>query len=399
MTFARNLLENLTDKKIGLYVHVPFCRRHCPYCDFPVTVKFEENYFVSLTSELNQLKNLNLEIETIYFGGGTPSMYPDFLKNLLEPLFAGFNISQDVELTVETNPEDLKNGKYLDFLALYKPRVSLGIQALDDRVLRFLGRAHKVGDVLTGLDKLCSLGLTNINGDFIFGVPTRFRRKIVNELLQALHNLKHVSVYLLTVEPGTFFFEKSLKSKIDKNEFLDIYELLTSLGFEWYELSNFAKPNYMSKHNIKYWRHDNVLGIGLGAVSFLRTSKGLFRLFNTKSMSFYNSSQNKVCYFEELKPEDLCEEEIIFGLRTIKGLSLPKELLTSAKIIGFVENGFLEQNGTKFRVSPKGFPYADYIISVILDELKSLRKPKNADKDLSNKRVILSQTWSVSSIP
>jgi oxygen-independent coproporphyrinogen III oxidase len=319
----------------GIYIHIPFCKQACYYCDFhfSTSLKRKEDMLMAIKREL-ELRNdeLNKEqIETIYFGGGTPSLLKiDELQMLLNTIYENYEVVEDAEITLEANPDDLSAKKIKDLAKLPINRLSIGIQSFFDDDLKFMNRAHTAEE-----SKKCLTEATkyfdNITIDLIYGVPNMSNEKWLSNLKQAFDfNIPHISSYALTVEEKTVLHKLIEKGKVplvDENLALEHYNILVEetekRGFVNYEISNFGHPAYFSKHNTSYWFGEKYLGIGPSAHSFT----GFERSWNVSN----NTKYIKALLVDELpsEKEQLSEinrfnEYIMTGLRTIWGVSFQK---------------------------------------------------------------------------
>lgn len=380
------MLENL-DKlelqgKVGLYLHIPFCRRICPYCDFTVLVSKDKNdkqtYAQALTLELNYYSKFDIEVETVYFGGGTPSSAPRVLELVLEEIFKKFRVAPDLEISIEANPEDHSDAEFISLLQNIKPRLSIGAQSMDEWVLKTLGRNHTPKDVLALIDRAMGSGVTNINVDIIFGVPSSLRRatvtnqrshtrRIEQEIEQIAALVKHVSCYLLTIEAGSHFFETGVKERIREKEVEAIFNVMDKHGFEWYEISNFALKGYKCRHNLKYWMLENTLGLGLGSVSFINSPKGAIRIFNTKDMKTYLNGK-RTAFVETLSELELSRERLILGLRSHLGIDYAA-FKDNPKVETLISQGLLRLTSGKLYLTRNAFSQSNNVISYLLATL------------------------------
>lgn len=347
----------MLNKKAGLYVHIPFCSRRCPYCDFVVIVQdssLHYEYFKAVLSEVEEREELkDFTFDTLYVGGGTPSKF-NYLSDLIEELLKALSFSTNPEITIEFNPEDLTDLKIQD-LKHFKPRVSLGVQSLNLKVLNFLGRSHSRSDVVAGISQLTTNGFENISADLIYGVPGV--KRDISEEVQVLVGLgvKHISTYLLTIEPGTHFYS-SLKLKINKSqekEWESICSVLQNFNFQHYEISNWAIKGYECNHNKKYWKHETVFGLGLGAVSFFKKNNSWTRVYNLSNLKDYLSSRVKQGASEVLDSISLEKEKQIFQLRTFKPF-FPQKPRIQSKLQVLEEQNFLIKSDRGYKLTSKG---------------------------------------------
>ena len=302
-----------------IYIHVPFCHRKCTYCAFfskAESGKWKvDSYVDALLVEMEDRKGEQAHpIKTVYFGGGTPSILPvSELERIVEGLYRCFDLSHLEEMTLEANPEDLT----LDYLSALRRlgfnRLSIGVQSLDDKVLRMLNRRHTAQQAIQAVAEARSAGFENISVDFIYGILENLEGL---ENLVILENVTHVSAYALTVEPGTALAVQVEQGRVvlpDEEavvwQYHALHEQLTRAGFEQYEVSNYARPGYESKHNSCYWDRTPYLGLGPAAHSF----DGQHRLWNNPDGTFEQ---------ETLTPVDAYNELLMTSLRTVRGLPL-----------------------------------------------------------------------------
>jgi len=316
----------------GIYIHIPFCRQKCLYCDFyAVASQSKRAQLVdSIIEEIDyQQEFLNdLPVNTIYFGGGTPStLTKDELSRILSQLFLHFRISNTAEITLEANPEDLTPA-YLAFLkSAGVNRLSVGIQSFVDEHLLYFGRRHTAKEAIEAIKNARSAGFFNISADLIYGFPglTTKQWKDNVETMVGLQ-VDHISSYQLMVEHGSVFFKRQQLGKftpVDDDESAENYRILTSTlsdnGYDHYELSNFCKPDLFSRHNSSYWFGEPYLGLGPSAHSF----DGANRKWNVSSIDKYcQAIKEKSVWWEEeiLTERDRYNELIITRLRTKRGL-------------------------------------------------------------------------------
>ena len=317
----------------GIYIHIPFCKQACHYCDFhfSTNLKSMEDMAEMIQQELILRKNyLGTEtIETVYFGGGTPSLLkPEMIQAILDQIQSTFS-NQWKEVTIEANPDDLTDSNLKAWKELGVDRLSLGIQSFNSEVLKFYNRAHTSEESKIAIDKARAIGFEKFSLDLIYGFPSENHKIWENDLKEALiRDPGHISSYGLTVEPKTALgnWEKTGKFTQANEEFVSqqfemLQEAMDRAGYIQYEISNFGKPDNFALHNTNYWKGIPYLGVGPSAHSF----DGKHRGFNPRSNSKYlNSLKAGVIPFEieELSPEDSLNEYILTGLRTIWGIDL-----------------------------------------------------------------------------
>lgn len=321
-------------KKLGIYIHIPFCVKKCNYCaflSFPFDEQLKNNYIESLKREIGLYHNDEYLVDTVFFGGGTPSLLePKEIGDILFSLRESFTLAADGEITIEANPATLDYGKLKGFREVGINRLSMGVQSLNDDVLKYMGRVHTKEDVYREYELARRAGFNNVNIDLMFSVPND---NIVNvkRTLAKVIKLKpeHISYYGLQLEEGTPFFEKFKKGLLWENDdYMDrrMYHegsrMLINKGYNRYEISNFSKPGYECKHNLKYWNMDEYLGFGLDASSLY---KG-YRFKNTKDINkYFKLTDDGIKPVEEeiLNTEkDNISEAMFTGLRRKEGISM-----------------------------------------------------------------------------
>lgn len=305
-----------------LYIHVPFCNSICNYCDFCHRIYDQQSvdkWLDTLQNEINE--KCHDSYETIYIGGGTPScLNSNQLERLLSMIEPYSSCCK--EYTIEVNPESLDIDKTLIFNKYYINRISMGVQTSDNDLLMSLNRKHTFEDVKNKINLLRENNLTNISIDLMYSLPNQSLEVLKNTLNDFLSlDVPHVSLYSLTIESNTVFGKKGIKPLNEEIE-ADMYDLIVNtlicLGYQHYEVSNFAKEGFESKHNIGYWNYDNFLGLSLGASSKIDD----IRYTNTLSFSEYYNDYNAKSEVTELTIEDLKFENIMMSLRMKKGLNI-----------------------------------------------------------------------------
>ncbi|AUP80151.1 radical SAM family heme chaperone HemW [Flavivirga eckloniae] len=319
----------------GIYIHIPFCKQACFYCDFhfSTSLKKKDALVHALIKELELRKEVlvNHKIETIYFGGGTPSLLTDNeLQLLIDSVYKNYSVINNPEITLEANPDDLTDNIFEKYRAAGINRLSIGIQSFFEDDLKNMNRAHNAEEAKTCL-KVATEYFDNITIDLIYGIPNMSLEKWNKNLEMAFgYGVNHISSYALTVEPKTAldaFIKKGNYPPIDEalalEHFNHLVDKTNEQGYVHYEISNFGKPNYFSKHNTSYWQGKPYLGIGPSAHSF----NGNQRSWNVSNNSKYiEAIQNNELpsTLETLSKEDQYNEYIMTGLRTIWGVSLNK---------------------------------------------------------------------------
>ena len=312
----------------GIYIHIPFCRQACYYCNFHFSTSHKQmpQMLAAIAFEIEQRKNyLHEPVETIYFGGGTPSLLTIYdLQFIIDKLRQNFVIEENAEITLETNPDDIDEKKLSAWKSIGINRLSIGIQSFADADLRWMNRAHNSQQAIKSL-QLATKYFNNISIDLIYGSPVLTDEQWIKNIDTALSfNIPHLSCYALTVEEKTalaLMIEKHKKENIDAEKqarhFKILLKRLPAAGFEQYEISNFAKHGFRSRHNSSYWNGKNYLGIGPSAHSY----NGKFRRWNIANNALYiNAVKNNLIYFEEEKLTEIqkLNEFIMTHLRTIE---------------------------------------------------------------------------------
>jgi oxygen-independent coproporphyrinogen III oxidase len=318
----------------GIYIHIPFCKQACTYCNFhfSTSLQLKNDFLQALLKETSDRKDYlqGESIETIYFGGGSPSLLtPSEIENILNTIHSHFSIGTSPEITLEANPDDITTEKASNWKKQGINRISLGIQSFYDEDLHWMNRAHTAAQSLHSIDAVISAGFSNLTIDLIYGTPMLTDEKWKSNVERAIqYGVPHVSCYALTVEPKTLL-EKMIRTGkiIDVNtddqarQFLLLVDWLEGSGYEHYEISNFAKPGMRSCHNTSYWQQKKYLGVGPSAHSF----NGHSRQWNISNNALYISSiKNSLPAFEveQLEPIHRLNEYIMTSLRTSEGLNL-----------------------------------------------------------------------------
>ena len=368
----------------GIYIHIPFCKQACNYCDFhfSTSLKMKASFVDALLKEIDLRKSVfeSETIESIYFGGGTPSLLnATELDRIFKKLYTRFTISSDAEITLEANPDDLNFEKIQEIKTTPVNRLSIGIQSFRDSDLNFMNRAHTSSEALGSINMCKEAGFTNLTIDLIYGTPGMTNEAWMENLKIAFElDIPHISSYALTVEENTALYYQILNNKtpdIDENQTALQFELLMAEmnrnGYEQYEISNFCKPNSYSRHNSSYWKKDNYLGLGPSAHSFL----GNKRLWNVSNNAKYIKSLQVgelPLQQECLSSQDRYNEYIMTSLRTKWGCSVvrietdfPPEFATYFKteINTYLQNGTVSVKNDVYYLTESGKLLADRIAS------------------------------------
>ncbi|MEE9431855.1 MAG: radical SAM family heme chaperone HemW [Melioribacteraceae bacterium] len=375
-------------KNTAIYIHIPFCDHKCIYCDFYSLISYEniEEYLKALLLEIKYFSkkyNDGRIYKTIFFGGGTPSfMRPKYIGDIINALKNNFNVSEDAEITLETNPGTVSNQKLRDFRSVGINRLSVGIQSFDDDELKFLTRIHNKETAIKTVEDASTVGFENISVDLIFSLPKQ-TLQTWKENLEIVTSLpiKHISAYSLILEKGTILNKMVLDGKVKMagdNHDAELYECtmdsLQEQGFEQYEVSNFAKKNYECLHNKYYWQYEDYLSFGTAAHSFVDGK----RWWNFSSLKKYvgevKQNGNAIRGNEILTSNQMLDEYIMLGLRStglnkkmIKNNFLKKWYFENEeKIKSFINNGYLLESRSTIKCTKKGYLVCDEIISKLL---------------------------------
>ena len=370
----------------GIYIHIPYCKTKCNYCDFYsiVNKSTETDFTAAVKKEMKVKKDFlprGETIETIYFGGGTPSFIEtENLRQILNAVYRQFSVSEDTEITMEVNPDDINRAKAQNFRQLGVNRISMGVQSFLPEQLRFMQRRHSVQQAFDAIDTILQAGISNMSIDLIYGLPQMSLQEWENSLDKALQlPVHHLSVYHLTVEPGTLLHRQVKSGQvevIDDELSYSQFELLMNktaqYGFEHYEISNFAREGHYSLHNTSYWQNKPYLGLGPSAHSYNLEK----RCFNVANVHRYISGifENKAFYeCEILSDWDKFNEKIITHLRMRRGisekdlLSLPGYAAAIDKTVSqYEKNGYLERKNGRVCLSRKGIHIADRIMTDLM---------------------------------
>ncbi|HVD98182.1 MAG TPA: radical SAM family heme chaperone HemW [Cytophagaceae bacterium] len=365
----------------GIYIHIPFCRQACHYCDFHFSTdlknkeKMVEMICRELTMQQDYLSQKN--ISTIYFGGGTPSLLEAVqLKRIMNTIAQHFTIEKNAEITLEANPDDLDQASLRAFRESGINRLSIGIQSFDDEALRYMNRAHQAKQAEDSVRLAQQEGFDNISIDLIYGVPSPDHTIWQRDLDKALTlGVQHISSYCLTIEADTVFGKRKEKGSLapeneeyNAQQFELLVHTLEKNGYEQYEVSNFSKPGFISRHNSNYWHSEFYLGVGPGAHSF----DGKSRQYNLENNPRYILAieQGMLPFSkEDLDQKTRANEYIMTRLRTKWGIDvqvlenqfgIPFETIREI-VKKYREMDFLQQDKTTLKLTKKGLLFADKI--------------------------------------
>lgn len=359
-----------------LYVHVPFCARRCSYCDFAIAVRRDppvRQYLEALRAELElRIPQSGHEVDTIYLGGGTPSLLgPQGVTDLLTLLRRHVEDAPNAEVTIEANPEDITPNAVHTWLAAGITRVSLGVQSFEPRVLEWMHRVHDAESARRAAGIIAKAGFASWSLDLIFALPEHLQRDWVSDLDQALAlAAPHVSAYGLTVEPHTALSKWVARGEVSdtpeeryESEFLFVHERLTAAGFEHYEVSNYGRRGHSSRHNSAYWTKTPYIGVGPSAHSF----DGRERRWNTREYEAWAAQaaagNDPVAGNEVLTTDQQYLENVYLGLRSAIGLAVdqvPPEIVEKWR-----DQGWAQADRSYVRLTPQGWLRLDALVAAL----------------------------------
>lgn len=371
-------------KPISIYIHIPFCKAKCLYCDFTSFANcndFFESYTKALCTELelNCEKFKGYEVKTIYVGGGTPTVLPyEFLKKINNIIFSEYNVFSDAEITIEANPGTINKNILNELKKMNFNRISLGLQAWQNRLLNVLGRIYTIETFKTNYNEIIDAGFENINLDLMFSLPNQ----TVSDWEETLKNVvsldpSHISAYSLIIEENTPFFTmrdegtiKETDELTDRQMYYFTKKFLGEHGYGHYEISNFSKKGKESRHNLVYWKDEEYLGFGLGSHSFLNGQR-FHNTYDLKKYILLNESKRILKEdLETLSLNDMYCEFMFMGLRLMAGVEkerffnrFGKELndIYKEQILMLVKNNLLIETKEAIFLSEKGIDVSNYV--------------------------------------
>ncbi|MBQ8591430.1 MAG: oxygen-independent coproporphyrinogen III oxidase [Lachnospiraceae bacterium] len=361
---------------LGIYIHIPFCVKKCLYCDFlsaPAKLPVQEEYVKKLLSEIEQesVKYRVYSVDTIFFGGGTPSVLPpEWIVQILKKIQECFFVRNTAEITIEVNPGTVSEQALYMYRNAGINRLSIGLQSFQEKELKYLGRIHTPEQFLDTFSCARKVGFTNINVDIMSALPEQTMSDYRNTVEKVLElRPEHVSAYSLIVEEGTPFYEMQLNlpdEDVDRQMYQYTERILNAYGYERYEISNYAKPGYECRHNVAYWRRLPYVGFGIGAASMVDN----VRWKNVDDLECVGEKEN----IQKLTKEEQMEEFMFLGLRMTKGVSrqefheqfqVPIEDIYG-KVLSKMEQLELLENGDWIRLTRKGLDVSNYVMSEFL---------------------------------
>jgi oxygen-independent coproporphyrinogen-3 oxidase len=382
------LLPDTGEPGFGVYLHWPFCAAKCPYCDFNSHVRhqaIDQDAFVSaFLAEMNVMRALSgpKTVTSIFIGGGTPSlMKPQTVDAILSGVSKNWHMPDGIEITMEANPSSVEADRFRGYRSAGVNRLSLGVQALNDRDLKFLGRLHNVDEALIAIGLARDI-FPRMSFDLIYARPGQTEAEWAEELKQAIsYAVDHLSLYQLTIEEGTPFFGLHKAGKIvlpDQEAAATLYELTQAVteahGLPAYEVSNHARPGAESRHNLTYWRYGDYAGIGPGAHGRLTNADGKLATATERHpetwLELVKNRGHGMVETEALEMEEQADEMLLMGLRLREGLDLARwshfarRDLDPAREHFLIEQGFVERLGnSRLRCTPQGMLILDAVVA------------------------------------
>lgn len=368
---------------IGIYVHTPFCVSKCKYCDFAsfpgVSCSDRERYVDRLVSEIKSYNGGSRTVDSIFFGGGTPSLLTsEEVCRIVDAIRTTFFVADGCEFTVEVNPKTVDKEKLALYRSIGVNRISIGMQSIHENELKYLGRIHTFDEFLECYNAVVESGISNISVDLMYGIPHQTGDSFIATVNKVIElEPTHISVYGLIIEPGTPFYLKrdSLPVPDEDDEVAMYYsacDLLAKAGYSHYEISNYSKLGYECRHNLKYWQNEEFVGFGLSAYSYV----GNKRYGNTKYFNEY-LAEDYVKYrtIDEITHDEERFEYIMMHLRTSYGVprveylnkfGIDFALEAAEKLSKYIELGYVECLQDRVRLTERGFYLSNTIISEVV---------------------------------
>ena len=381
----------------SIYIHWPFCIKKCPYCDFNAHKYYkidEELWEKSLIKEIKSFKynfldkiNKKIFIKSIFFGGGTPSIMPiKIIEKLIEYIKNNFCHDQNLEITIEANPEKLTNKNLKLFFSSGINRLSIGIQSLDEKILTFLGRNHNVSEAIKIVENSTNI-FDKVSVDLIYGINNQKIESWINQLdIISKLDVNHISTYQLTIEPQTPFYKRFkngekliVNDKISADFYVTTNQFLFPLGFKNYEISNYSRKGNECIHNLNYWNSGNWLGVGPGAHSRFNFNSKRRNIINIKDPKKWIKNirkfDNSICSDNFESGYDYLIEKLIMGLRLSDGINIKKlnfhpefkKIIKKEYTLRFIKEGWINLDDNNFSLSSEGRIRLDYILNMLIN--------------------------------
>ncbi|MCS6948892.1 MAG: radical SAM family heme chaperone HemW [Armatimonadota bacterium] len=374
-------------KPLSIYVHIPFCARRCAYCDFNTYAwrgGIVRDTLDAIRAHIESTEADGVVVPTIFFGGGTPTFPdPELIIQLLDTIRTQFTVLPDAEISIEANPGTVDRSRFAALRQAGFNRLSIGVQAFDDRLLRVLGRLHTAQEAICSYEAARAAGFENVNLDLMFALPGQTLSQWRHTLRTAISlQPEHLSCYALTVEPNTPFYSLYQRGQLplpDEETDLRMYQYtiraLTRAGYEHYEISNFARPGYRCRHNLVYWRNEEYLGFGPGAVSYRDGVRWKWLSHPRRYVQAVRGGGSLVEEEERLSLDESLGETVMLMLRTRDGVDVKAvesrygvQLATHyAPVLRRLRQlRLLEVTSDRWRITPKGLPIANTVCAEFL---------------------------------
>ena len=372
------------EKALGVYLHIPFCIRKCNYCDFCSFPDTDGKLMSAYVDELiRRIKEFSLrygkrKVDTVYFGGGTPTLMPtELFEKIILALNENFYISSNAEITVECNPASIDAKGLFALRALGINRLSIGLQSADNSELKLLGRLHSFEEFRNTFYDARKVGFDNISVDLMYGIPNQTMESFSKTLAQLVElSPEHISAYGLKIEEGTAFFKNVNNLSLpDEDTYAELYtlccEYLAKNGYSRYEISNFSKIGRESRHNLKYWQLEDYIGFGVAAHSCFEGE----RFGNSRDVKAFLDGVDICCERQKISEHDFVSEYVMLGLRLERGIALDefKTLFNQdfTKMYpmtdSYIKSGFMTESGGRITFTTKGFLVSNTILAQMID--------------------------------
>lgn len=377
-------------QKLEIYIHIPFCKQKCAYCDFLSFSDYDKDYVPALIKEI---KGVSLEgesrnqyvVQSIFIGGGTPSLLAvSEISSILDCVYQSFEVAPDAEITIEANPGTLTKEKLIGYRRAGINRLSMGLQTANEVELKKLGRIHTYEEFLSNYHLAREIGFANINVDLMSAIPGQTVASFHETLLKIVEiNPEHISAYSLIIEEGTPFYHQYHANQLvlpdeesERQMYYDTKMILEQSGYQRYEISNYSKPGFACKHNCGYWERTDYIGFGLGAASLIKGKRfsnevDRKRYLEAVEKDFINLHQN----IQILTQTEQMEEFMFLGLRLIKGISKKEfrkqfgktfEAVYAESSQKLISQGLLEIEGDHVRLSERGLDFSNQAMAEFL---------------------------------
>ena len=357
----------------SVYIHIPFCRQKCFYCSFVsfALPEYIETYLAALEKEITYFY-ANEPLKTLYIGGGTPSILS---SSQIFKILSLFNFSKNTEVTIELNPEQIDKKYLKEIKNAGVNRLSIGCQSFDENILKLIGRKHTPYNVEFVVKTAKDCGFDNISLDFIYGLPQQTLTNFINDLIRAKKlDIQHISLYGLKIDEGCFFYKNPPLNIADEDLQADMYlnAIKTLSDFEHYEISNFAKNNFVSRHNLNYWNNGNYYGFGTAAHGYRNNT----RYSNQKNLKNYIENPLQKESEHKLSNQEMLEEEIFLGFRKMSGINTQNinkkfnmdfEKKYSEILIKYLESGHLKKTSGGYSLTHDGILVSNVILAEFID--------------------------------